>query len=84
MFSEELQEQYDGKLTREMSGSFYEVFSRVMRVLVGKKITVPGTFKRYVYCLRSVFSLGPFSIVAPYALTVGISLMWQVEPLMWT
>ena len=50
--SEELQEQYDGKLTREMSGSFYEVFSRVMRVLVGKKITVPGTFKRYVQCVR--------------------------------
>ena len=44
--SEELREQYEGKLSREMSGMFYEVFSRVMRVLVGKKITVPGTFKR--------------------------------------
>ena len=47
--SEELQEQYEGKLSREMSGMFYEVFSRVMRVLVGKKITVPGTFKRYIW-----------------------------------
>ena len=45
---EELREQYEGKLSRDMSGMFYEVFSRVMRVLVGKKITVPGTFKRYV------------------------------------
>ena len=49
LYSEELKEQYDGKLSREMSGMFYEVFSRVMRVLVGKKITVPGTFKRYFH-----------------------------------
>ena len=47
-YREELREQYEGKLSRDMSGMFYEVFSRVMRVLVGKKITVPGTFKRCV------------------------------------
>ena len=32
-----------------MSGSFYEIFSRVMKVLVGKKVTIPGSFKRYIY-----------------------------------
>ena len=30
-----------------------------------------------------VFSPGPFGKVAPYPLNYGISLMWQVEPLMW-
>ena len=45
---EELQERYEGKLTRHMSGSLYEVFSKVMRALVGKKITVPGPFKKCV------------------------------------
>lgn len=29
-----------------MSGTLYEVFSKVMRALVGKKITVPGPFKK--------------------------------------
>ena len=38
---------YDGKLTKEMSGPIYEVFSRLTRALVGKKIAVPGKFKRY-------------------------------------
>ena len=37
---------YDGKLTKEMSGPIYEVFSRLIRALVGKKIAVPGKFKR--------------------------------------
>ena len=27
---------------------------------------------------------GPFGTVASYALNTGISLMWQVEPVMWT
>ena len=44
---EELQERYGGKLTRNMSGALYEVFSKIMRALVGKKITVPGPFKRF-------------------------------------
>ena len=43
---EELQDKYDGKLSKQLTGTFYEVFSRVLRNLVGKKITVPGTFKR--------------------------------------
>ena len=45
---EEIEEHYEGKLKQQMSGTLYEVFSRVMRVLVGKKITVPGSFKTYV------------------------------------
>ncbi len=46
--SEEIKERYgEGtKLTHEMSGSFYEIFSRVMKVLVGKKVTIPGAFKK--------------------------------------
>ena len=43
---QELEERYGGKLTKQMSGSLYEVFSKVMRALVGKKITVPGPFKK--------------------------------------
>lgn len=31
-----------------MSGSLYETFSRVMKVFVGKKVTIPGSFKRYI------------------------------------
>lgn len=42
----ELQDRYGGKLTKNMSGTLYEVFSKVMRALVGKKITVPGPFKK--------------------------------------
>ena len=42
----ELQERYGGKLTQHMSGALYEVFSKIMRALVGKKITVPGPFKK--------------------------------------
>lgn len=38
---------YDGKLTKEMSGPIYEVFSRLIRALVGKKIAVPGKFKSH-------------------------------------
>lgn len=42
---EELQERYDGRLARELSGRLFEVFSRVMRIVVDKRITVPGSFK---------------------------------------
>ena len=44
---DELQEKYENKLTQEMTGPMFEVFSRLMRVMVGKKITVPGSFKKY-------------------------------------
>lgn len=41
---EELQEKYEGKLTKEMSGSTYEVMGKVMKAIVNRKITVPGGF----------------------------------------
>lgn len=42
--SEELQEKYEGKLSKEMSGSTYEVMGKVMKAIVNRKITVPGGF----------------------------------------
>ena len=50
VLSEEIKERYgeNTRLNHEMSGSFYEIFSRVMKVFVGKKVTIPGSFKRYV------------------------------------
>lgn len=41
---EDIQEKYEGKLTKEMSGPEYEIVSRIMKTLVNRKITVPGTF----------------------------------------
>ncbi|CAB3402660.1 unnamed protein product [Caenorhabditis bovis] len=41
---EQIDEQYGGKLEREMSGALYEIVSKLFRVLVNMKITVPGTF----------------------------------------
>jgi len=41
---EELKEKFDGKLTREMSGPTYTVMSSIIKVLTGKKITLPGNF----------------------------------------
>ncbi|GAB6029829.1 hypothetical protein CHUAL_005538 [Chamberlinius hualienensis] len=40
----EIKEKYEGKIQREMSGPTYEVMSRIMKVLVQRKITVPGNF----------------------------------------
>ncbi|XP_032236023.2 FACT complex subunit SSRP1 isoform X2 [Nematostella vectensis] len=44
---EEMKEKYDGKIEKEMSGAIYEIISRLMKAVVGKKITVPGTFKSH-------------------------------------
>jgi len=44
--SEDLESKYANKLTREMSGPEYEIISRIMKTLVNKKITVPGSFVR--------------------------------------
>ncbi|ESO00382.1 hypothetical protein HELRODRAFT_83167, partial [Helobdella robusta] len=41
---QDINEKYDGKLQKEMSGPEHEVISRIMKVLVNKKITVPGSF----------------------------------------
>ena len=46
-FTEEELASYDGKLTKEMLGPIYEVFSRLTRALVGKKIAVPGNIKSH-------------------------------------
>jgi len=41
---EELKEKYEGKLEKEMKGPTFELVSRLMKVLSGRKITVPGQF----------------------------------------
>ncbi|XP_033250662.1 FACT complex subunit Ssrp1-like [Drosophila miranda] len=44
-FSEaELRDKYEGKLEKELSGPVYEVMGKVMKVLIGRKITGPGNF----------------------------------------
>uniref|UniRef100_A0A0V0G502 FACT complex subunit SSRP1 n=1 Tax=Triatoma dimidiata TaxID=72491 RepID=A0A0V0G502_TRIDM len=40
----ELSEKYEGKLTKELSGPTHEVLSKIMKVLVNRKITVPSGF----------------------------------------
>ncbi|CAH1802193.1 unnamed protein product [Owenia fusiformis] len=44
---EELNEKYEGKLQKEMTGPEYEIVSRVMKALVNRKITVPGSFSSH-------------------------------------
>ncbi|KAF4027031.1 hypothetical protein G4228_019463 [Cervus hanglu yarkandensis] len=44
MNEEEVEKRFKGWLTKNMSGSLYEMVSRVMKVLVNHKITVPGNF----------------------------------------
>uniref|UniRef100_A0A8C7MJ15 FACT complex subunit SSRP1 n=1 Tax=Oncorhynchus kisutch TaxID=8019 RepID=A0A8C7MJ15_ONCKI len=45
MSEEEVEKRYEGKLSKNMSGSLYEMVSRVMKALVNRKITVPGNFQ---------------------------------------
>jgi len=42
---EDITKKYEDKLQKEMSGPTFEVISRVMKAIVQRKITVPGTFK---------------------------------------
>jgi hypothetical protein len=60
-FREEIQEKYEGKLSKEMQGLEYEIISRLMKTLVNRKITVPGSFVGYVRSsyLFHVISSGP-------------------------
>uniref|UniRef100_A0A4W5NNQ1 FACT complex subunit SSRP1 n=1 Tax=Hucho hucho TaxID=62062 RepID=A0A4W5NNQ1_9TELE len=44
MTEEEVEKRYGGKLSKNMSGSLYEMVGRVMKALVNRKITVPGNF----------------------------------------
>ncbi|KAK5986077.1 FACT complex subunit SSRP1 [Trichostrongylus colubriformis] len=41
---QQLHDQYGGKLEKELSGPLYEVVSKIFRVLINMKITVPGNF----------------------------------------
>merc|ERR1712227_715472 len=45
MPEDELNEKYSGKLTRNMTGATFEVVSRLMKAVTGRKITVPGSYK---------------------------------------
>lgn len=49
VFREQLKEQYNGKLEKRMSGTVFEVVSKIFRVMVDMKITVPGSFVGYPY-----------------------------------
>ncbi len=42
---DEVEKRYEGKLSKNMSGTLYEIVSRVMKALVNRKITVPGNFQ---------------------------------------
>ena len=42
---EEIKEKYGDKLQPDLQGSLHEVFSKVMRAVVGRKVTVPGSYK---------------------------------------
>jgi len=41
---EQLQEKFEGKLEKHMRGPSYELISKIMKNLLGRRITVPGTF----------------------------------------
>lgn len=42
-----MERRFEGKLSKNMSGSLYELVSRVMKALVNRKITVPGNFQGF-------------------------------------
>ncbi|CAK9291453.1 unnamed protein product [Gordionus sp. m RMFG-2023] len=43
----QIKENYEGKLSQEMSHKTFEIFSRLIKALSGNKITVPGNFKSH-------------------------------------
>ena len=44
-FSEkELKDKYEDKLAKELSGPVYEVLGKIMKVIINRKLTGPGTF----------------------------------------
>ncbi|XP_056295678.1 FACT complex subunit SSRP1a [Pseudoliparis swirei] len=53
MSEEDVERRFEGKLSKNMSGSLYEMVSRVMKSLVNRKITVPGNFQGHsgVQCI---------------------------------
>lgn len=40
----ELKEKYEDKLSKELSGPVYEVLGKIMKVIINRKLTGPGTF----------------------------------------
>ncbi|KAJ8680531.1 hypothetical protein QAD02_016318 [Eretmocerus hayati] len=42
---EELKEKYEDKLTKELSGPTYEVLGKLMKVIINRKLTGPGSFQ---------------------------------------
>lgn len=40
----ELKDKYEDKLTKEMSGPIYEVLGKIMKVIINRKLTGPGSF----------------------------------------
>lgn len=40
----ELKDKYEDKLTKELSGPIYEVLGKIMKVIVNRKLTGPGSF----------------------------------------
>lgn len=58
-YREEIKTRYEGKISKELSGPTYEVLGKIMKVLVNRKITTPGSFVGLVFCsciLCSYFS----------------------------
>lgn len=43
-YREELKEKYENKLEKELSGPTFEVLGKVMKVILGRKISGPGAF----------------------------------------
>lgn len=41
---EDLATKFNGRLTRTMTGPTYEVYARILKELVGRKITIPGSY----------------------------------------
>lgn len=62
---EELTEKYKSKLSSEMNGPIHEVMSRLVKAVTGRKITIPGVFKRYLFSLRLDFRCMKFFIPYP-------------------
>ncbi|ELT88434.1 hypothetical protein CAPTEDRAFT_172235 [Capitella teleta] len=59
---DDIQEKYEGKLNKVMSGPEYEIISRIMKTLVQRKITVPGSF---------IGNTGTHSIACSYKAATG-------------
>ena len=55
LYSEELTEKYKSKLSSEMNGPIHEVMSRLVKAVTGRKITIPGTFKRYLRQIDRIY-----------------------------